>query len=66
MILGAADGSMYALTPIESEATAKRLQLLQGQLTRNAQHVAGLNPRAFRYANQFHLRSECYELIAIN
>lgn len=40
---------MYALTPIDSDESAKRLQLLQGQLTRNMQHVAGLNPRAFRY-----------------
>lgn len=27
----------------------KRLQLLQGQLTRNVQHLAGLNPKAFRF-----------------
>ena len=39
---------MYALTPVDSDDSAKRLQLLQGQLTRNMQHVAGLNPRAFR------------------
>ena len=30
------------------EVVYKRLQLLQGQLTRNVQHVAGLNPKAFR------------------
>ena len=50
---GAADGSMYALVPIDIEETAKRLQLLQGQLTRNMQHVAGLNPRAFRCATHY-------------
>jgi cleavage and polyadenylation specificity factor subunit 1 len=33
------------------EATFKRLHLLQGQLTRNVQHTAGLNPRAFRCAS---------------
>ncbi|KAH8116054.1 cleavage factor protein [Phellopilus nigrolimitatus] len=48
LLSGAADGSMYALTPVDSEEAAKRLQLLQGQLSRNMQHVAGLNPRAFR------------------
>ncbi|KAI5121116.1 hypothetical protein M0805_002789 [Coniferiporia weirii] len=48
LVSGATDGSMYALTPVDSEEAAKRLQLLQGQLTRNMQHVAGLNPRAFR------------------
>lgn len=44
---------MYALVPIDIEETAKRLQLLQGQLTRNMQHVAGLNPRAFRCATHY-------------
>ncbi|THH10614.1 hypothetical protein EW145_g1206 [Phellinidium pouzarii] len=48
LISGATDGSMFALTPVDSEETAKKLQLLQGQLTRNMQHIAGLNPRAFR------------------
>ncbi|KAG6901009.1 hypothetical protein C0995_002528, partial [Termitomyces sp. Mi166 len=41
------DGTLASLTPIE-EYAFKRLQLLQGQLTRNVQHVAGLNPKAFR------------------
>jgi cleavage and polyadenylation specificity factor subunit 1 len=45
--LGSTDGSLKSLTPVD-EATAKRLQLLQGQLTRNIQHVAGLNPKALR------------------
>ncbi|EJD05583.1 cleavage factor protein [Fomitiporia mediterranea MF3/22] len=48
LISAAVDGSMYALTPVDADESAKRLQLLQGQLTRNMQHVAGLNPRAFR------------------
>jgi CPSF A subunit region len=44
----AADGSLYEIIPIEDEVY-KRLQLLQGQLSRNVQQVAGLNPKAFRY-----------------
>ncbi|KAF8886806.1 CPSF A subunit region-domain-containing protein [Infundibulicybe gibba] len=48
LICGSTDGSLSSLTPID-EYTFKRLQLLQGQLTRNIQHVAGLNPKAFRY-----------------
>ncbi|CAK5269347.1 unnamed protein product [Mycena citricolor] len=47
IIYGSTDGSLRSLTPSD-ESSAKRLQLLQGQLTRNIQHVAGLNPRAFR------------------
>ncbi|KAJ7130141.1 CPSF A subunit region-domain-containing protein [Mycena epipterygia] len=47
LICGSTDGSLKCLTPVD-EATAKRLQLLQGQLTRNIQHVAGLNPKALR------------------
>ena len=43
---GHPDGSLTALVPVD-EATFKRLHLLQGQLTRNVQHTAGLNPRAF-------------------
>lgn len=45
---GLVDGSIFALTPLHSDESAKRLQLLQGLLTRNVQHVAGLNPRAVR------------------
>ncbi|KZT36486.1 hypothetical protein SISSUDRAFT_989137 [Sistotremastrum suecicum HHB10207 ss-3] len=41
------DGSISSLTPVEAEGF-QRLQLLQGQLTRNVQHVAGLNPKALR------------------
>ncbi|KAF7292889.1 Cleavage and polyadenylation specific protein [Mycena indigotica] len=47
LICGSTDGSLKCLTPVD-DATAKRLQLLQGQLTRNMQHFAGLNPKAFR------------------
>ncbi|KAK7451137.1 mRNA cleavage and polyadenylation factor subunit [Stygiomarasmius scandens] len=47
LMCGATNGSLASLTPV-TEAVSKRLQLLQGQLTRNMQHVAGLNPRIFR------------------
>ncbi|PFH48729.1 hypothetical protein AMATHDRAFT_64747 [Amanita thiersii Skay4041] len=47
LITGSTDGSISSLTPVD-ETAFKRLQLLQGQLTRNMQHVAGLNPKAFR------------------
>ena len=45
---GSSDGSLSSLTPVD-ESIYKRLQLLQGQLTRNIQHFAGLNPKAFRF-----------------
>ena len=38
---------MTTLVSVKS-ARFKRLQLVSEQLVRNAQHVAGLNPRAFR------------------
>ena len=41
------DGSLASLSFVDA-AAFKRLHLLQGQLTRNIQHVASLNPRAFR------------------
>lgn len=44
---GSTDGSLSSLTYVD-ESASKRLHLLQGQLTRNVQHVAGLNPKAFR------------------
>ncbi|EMD34631.1 hypothetical protein CERSUDRAFT_116804 [Gelatoporia subvermispora B] len=47
LICGLTDGSLITMTYVE-EAASKRLHLLQGQLTRNVQHVAGLNPRGFR------------------
>ncbi|GJJ10703.1 hypothetical protein Clacol_004930 [Clathrus columnatus] len=47
LLMASIDGSLHVLLPVE-EAVYKRLQLLQGQLTRNVQHIAGLNPRAFR------------------
>ncbi|CAA7257397.1 unnamed protein product [Cyclocybe aegerita] len=47
LLMGSPDGSITTLTPVEEHAY-KRLQLLHGQLTRNIQHVAGLNPKAFR------------------
>lgn len=49
IICGTSNGALLSLTPID-EASGKRLQLLQGQLTRNVQHVAALNPKAHRYA----------------
>ena len=57
---GSPDGSLSSLTPVE-ESAFKRLQLLQGQLTRNIQHIAGLNPRAFRWA--LRTNSTCKYLI---
>ncbi|KIM69381.1 hypothetical protein SCLCIDRAFT_1207782 [Scleroderma citrinum Foug A] len=47
LIHGFTDGSLSVLTPVD-EASFKRLHLLQGQLSRNIQHVAGLNPRVYR------------------
>ena len=50
IICGASNGALYSLTPID-EVAGKRLQLLQGQLTRNVQHVAALNPKTQRYVS---------------
>jgi len=47
LLCGATDGSLSTYTYVD-EASFKRMHLLQGQLTRNVQHVAGLNPKAFR------------------
>ncbi|KAH9830080.1 CPSF A subunit region-domain-containing protein [Rhodofomes roseus] len=47
LICGSTDGSLSSFTYVD-ESAFKRLHLLQGQLTRNVQHVAGLNPKAFR------------------
>jgi len=41
------DGSLGYLLPI-SEKTYRRLLMLQNVLTTNIQHIAGLNPKAFR------------------
>ncbi|CEL62153.1 Protein CFT1 OS=Cryptococcus neoformans var, neoformans serotype D (strain B-3501A) GN=CFT1 PE=3 SV=1 [Rhizoctonia solani AG-1 IB] len=57
LIFGSSDGSIASLMPL-SESEFGRLQLLQGQLIRNVQHVAGLNPKAHRYVkNDFVSRS---------
>lgn len=48
ILTAAVDGSLCEVIPIEDEIY-KRLQLLQGQLSRNVQQVAGLNAKAFRY-----------------
>lgn len=48
LMKGSADGSLASLTIVEEEAF-KRLGLLQGQLMRNIQHMAALNPKAFRW-----------------
>jgi CPSF A subunit region len=45
--VGSLNGSISMVTPI-TEKTYKRLLLLYGQLVNGLQHVAGLNPRAFR------------------
>ena len=50
ILQGSTDGSLTSLTYVD-EQTSKTLHLLQGQLTRNVQHVAGLNPKAFRYVS---------------
>lgn len=42
------DGALTTMVSVK-EARYKRLQLVSDQLVRNAQHMAGLNPRAFRY-----------------
>jgi cleavage and polyadenylation specificity factor subunit 1 len=44
-------GGITTLVPLKA-ARFKRLQLLQGQLTRSVQHVAGLNPKAFRCVSE--------------
>ena len=44
---GSVDGSLSSLTYVD-ETAFKRLYLLQGQLVRTVQHVAALNPKAFR------------------
>ncbi|KAJ7216585.1 CPSF A subunit region-domain-containing protein [Mycena pura] len=54
LLCGSTDGSLRSLTPVD-EAAAKQLQLLQGQLTRNIQHFAGLNPKAFRIVRNDHV-----------
>lgn len=47
IILANEYGGLSTLVPSKA-ARFKRLQLVQGQLTRSVQHVAGLNPKAFR------------------
>lgn len=58
---GSPDGSLSSLTTV-GEHAFKRLQLLQGQLTRNIQHTAALNPKAFRYASHWSSFSQCQHL----
>ncbi|KAJ9112295.1 hypothetical protein QFC19_000714 [Naganishia cerealis] len=41
-------GGVSTLIPLKA-ARFKRLQLLQGQVTRSVQHLAGLNPKAYRH-----------------
>ncbi|TYJ59069.1 protein CFT1 [Cryptococcus floricola] len=47
IIYATADGGLTTMVSVK-DARFKRLQLVSDQLVRNAQHVAGLNPRAFR------------------
>ncbi|TBU39387.1 CPSF A subunit region-domain-containing protein [Dichomitus squalens] len=47
LVCGSVDGSLTTLTYVDENAF-KRLHLLQGQLIRTVQHVAALNPKAFR------------------
>ncbi|PWN49464.1 hypothetical protein IE53DRAFT_142664 [Violaceomyces palustris] len=44
---GLRNGAIEVIMPVRDVAF-KRLQLLQGQLVRAIQHIAGLNPRSFR------------------
>jgi cleavage and polyadenylation specificity factor subunit 1 len=46
-LCGTFNGSIAVISSI-SEKTFKRLNTLYGHLVNNLQHVAGLNPRAFR------------------
>lgn len=46
-LYGSYTGSIGVVSPIP-EKTFKRLNTLYGQLVNNIQHVAGLNPRAYR------------------
>ncbi|KAJ7583446.1 CPSF A subunit region-domain-containing protein [Mycena floridula] len=54
IVTGGTNGSLASITPMDEQA-GKRLQLLQGQLTRNIQHVAGLNPKAYRIVRNDHV-----------
>ncbi|KAJ9115995.1 hypothetical protein QFC24_006836 [Naganishia onofrii] len=50
-------GGLSTLIPVKA-ARFKRLQLLQGQVTRSVQHMAGLNPKAYRHvANPYQARA---------
>ncbi|OSD02613.1 hypothetical protein PYCCODRAFT_1477600 [Trametes coccinea BRFM310] len=54
LVCGSVDGSLNTLTYVD-EAAFKRLHLLQGQLIRTVQHVAALNPKAFRMVRNEHV-----------
>ncbi|WVR09012.1 protein CFT1 [Kwoniella sp. DSM 27419] len=47
IIYATADGALTTLVSVKP-ARFKRLQLVSDQLVRNAQHLAGMNPRAYR------------------
>lgn len=47
IIYGMMNGAVQSIQPVEEEIFVT-LHLLQGQLVRNIQHFAGLNPRGFR------------------
>ncbi|KDN41440.1 hypothetical protein K437DRAFT_258287 [Tilletiaria anomala UBC 951] len=47
ILQGASNGSIEGITSVDEE-TFKKLQLLQGYMTRNVRHFAGLNPRSLR------------------
>ncbi|CAD6980983.1 unnamed protein product [Tilletia controversa] len=47
IVLGKTNGAIETMIPVQEEVF-KRLSVLQAQLVRNVQHVAGLNPRAYR------------------
>ena len=51
LLLAKHNGAIDMLVPVEDKI-AQVLQLFQSQLLRSVRHVAGLNPRAFRYVDR--------------
>lgn len=48
LVIAYSNGSVATMAPLEN-GVFKRLHLLQSQLLRNSQHVAGLNPKMHRF-----------------
>ncbi|GLI63466.1 hypothetical protein VaNZ11_006440, partial [Volvox africanus] len=49
LLCGMAEGGLSYIAPAPDADTAQRLLALQNHMSRNLQHIAGLNPRAFRH-----------------